>query len=282
MPHVFLTTARQTLPLSLVFIYVGIVRRLGLEASALNTPGTVTALIHDTAVDVAHSHLHPILDRIDHEYVKHMFGISYQTSLTYQLLLRAAANIEHGRIPIINPGLGSLSLVTNGSENQDYFTGIKALYMAWVISCLNGVDQGSDASGSLAMILKSGLFPLDRELVVRDKLLGESLDPLSSINSRLLGRHFGEEVLSAPDIDEGSQSTVEVNTSEITDRFFVGQLFLAVGASEYDSVIRCIVGWKVCNICVVITLKCISNGFYKWHLSLVGWRTINLPNDRSL
>lgn len=200
-----MTTARQTLPLSLVFVYVGIARRLGLEASAINTPGCVTALVHNTAVDVAHSHLHPILDAVDHEQIKHMFGSSYQTGLTYQLLLRTAANIEHGRVPIPIGGLGSLSPAEH-FENEFYLTGIKTKYMGWVISCFCIYARGN-ASGALD-ILRSGHFPLDLELVIRDnwKLLTMA-GPLSE--SGKIG-----EILSDSDIDEGFQSTLELNSSD--------------------------------------------------------------------
>ena len=75
-PHAFLTTNKQTLPISLVHIFTAIATRLGLNASPINFPGTVLAhvlprheaaepIIVNTASHPTNTILNPQINSLD-------------------------------------------------------------------------------------------------------------------------------------------------------------------------------------------------------------------------
>ena len=97
-PHAFLTTNKQTLPISLVHIFTAIATRLGLNASPINFPGTVLAHVlprHEAAEPIIVNASHPtntiLNSQINNFNATHLPPFQPCTGLL--MLMRASRNI---------------------------------------------------------------------------------------------------------------------------------------------------------------------------------------------
>ena len=117
-PHAFLTTNKQTLPISLVHIFTAIATRLGLNASPINFPGTVLAHVlprHEAAepIIVNPSHLPNIIPNSRINNATHLPAIApqFHPCTGLPMLMRASRNIlssimsVHVRQSILHPSL---------------------------------------------------------------------------------------------------------------------------------------------------------------------------------
>ncbi|KAH8110622.1 hypothetical protein DFH11DRAFT_1514034 [Phellopilus nigrolimitatus] len=225
LPHLFISTQRRSLPLSLVFIFVTIAKRLGLPASALDTPGRVLALVRGTFVDVYGSKTRAILNSSE-DFGDTQFTPHVQATLTASLLGRVARNIS---VALAQPDL----LISD--ETRHVY--LQARFLASCLSTLFGTNVTDDFFGR--GMVESLLFPLDLELVVRDRLIP---------NSRIGPRGVSEEFC------DGTSATIDVRESEIAaavpqksrasvkivDCLFVGQIIMF----SRNGCLGCVVEWE--------------------------------------
>ena len=99
-PHAFLTTNKQTLPISLVHIFTAIATRLGLNASPINFPGTVLAHVlpcheADEPIIVNPSHLTNTILNSQINTATHLPAIAphFHPCTGLPMLMRASRNI---------------------------------------------------------------------------------------------------------------------------------------------------------------------------------------------
>ena len=100
-PHAYLTTNKQTIPISLVHIFTAIATRQGLNASPINYPGTVLAHVlprHEAAEPMIVNVSHPRpTDAILNSQINnaHLPGIAlhFQPCTGLPMLMRASRNI---------------------------------------------------------------------------------------------------------------------------------------------------------------------------------------------
>lgn len=99
-PHAFLTTNKQTLPISLVHIFTAIATRLGLNASPINFPGTVLVHVlprHEAAEPIIVNASHPTntIFNLQIYHAAHLPGIPppFHPCTGLPMLIRASRNI---------------------------------------------------------------------------------------------------------------------------------------------------------------------------------------------
>jgi F-box protein 21 len=99
-PHAFLTTNKQTLPISLVHIFTAIATRMGLNASPINFPGTVLAHVlprHEAAAPIIVNASHPTNTILNSQIYNaaHLPGIAppFHPCTGLPMLMRASRNI---------------------------------------------------------------------------------------------------------------------------------------------------------------------------------------------
>ncbi|KAI5122365.1 hypothetical protein M0805_004122 [Coniferiporia weirii] len=221
LPHSFLSDRRRSLPISLVFVFVSIAKRLGLQASPLDVPNCVIAVVRGTIVDVSNAEVHPIL-RTSEEFNDSIFSVPNQARLTTSLLERAARNIE---VAAFHSELGLPSYSS--------YEVLQARYMAQCISVFFS-DRVASSLRNFFFLRKDFLL-LDFELVIRDRL---------ALNS-LVNSEFFREVNSEIDRSERGAVTSALMTraeSWYSDRMFIGQLVNAPNGT-----LCCVVGWKPGN-----------------------------------
>ena len=226
LPHLFLTTSTRSLPISLVYVFVGILKRFGIEVSPMNTPGCVTALVRDTLVDVTRSELEhgrdAVLGVMDYEVIKTVYDARYQATLSAQLLTRAAMNIIlAGKAEF---GSNSDAVHLENVRGDHFLMWLRTKYLIQVLQYVFTERSPVEIFRSTSDVLMrhTWLFPLDMSLVVED-VLHPALPHLASSTC------------------EGDDHVREVpkddRISEQLNSIFVGRI--VHGGS------RCIVGWKV-------------------------------------
>lgn len=139
-PHRFLSTHRKTIPLSLVYVFVAIARRLGIAASPTDFPHRVMAHVSspnpdvsDMYVDVYGSSTKAILSaNVDVPRLLLQAGISPTSMLRYivpspaaPMLLRAARNI-----------LGSLRMLPHDATDVSEAHCQAAMYASYCVNIL--------------------------------------------------------------------------------------------------------------------------------------------------
>ena len=95
-PHAFLTTNKQTLPISLVHIFTAIATRLGLNASPINFPGTVLAHVlprHEAAEPIIVNASHPTNTILNSQINNATDLPPFQPCTGSLMLMRASRNI---------------------------------------------------------------------------------------------------------------------------------------------------------------------------------------------
>ena len=98
-PHAYLTTNKQTLPISLVHIFTAIATRLGLNASPINFPGTVLAHVlprHEAAEPIIVNATHPtnpILNSEINNATQLLIASHFRPCTGLPMLIRASRNI---------------------------------------------------------------------------------------------------------------------------------------------------------------------------------------------
>ncbi|KAF8593988.1 hypothetical protein BDV93DRAFT_565925 [Ceratobasidium sp. AG-I] len=155
-PHKFLTTHRRSLPMSLVCVFVSLVRRMGLRAAPVGFPGNVhawialpststtndvgggdwanTAPARELRVDVFHADEEPLLEAGNlREVLGHMgvprseYGEAMRPSSAGDMVLRAANNILHSVTRVQQFIDGSITPETRGAA---LYTAAMAILLA--------------------------------------------------------------------------------------------------------------------------------------------------------
>ncbi|KAJ7040436.1 YccV-like-domain-containing protein [Mycena alexandri] len=222
-PHLYLTTNKQSIPISLVHIFVSIARHLGVSASPVEFPGRVLAHVpsppgfDDFLVDVYGADTKPVVSlRDDIPMMLMRLGIPPNNLLQYvspcgasPMLLRAARNI-----------LSSFRMMPQGPIAQS------ALYAA---VCIH--------------LLLTNEIPL-----VAHMLSHVDLDPLhcSTFLADLqpLLRGGGQQLLETScrnslELEEQEASRVHPRTTQIQIAHYVGIVF----KHRSHNYVGCIVGW---------------------------------------
>ena len=216
LPHLFLTTHKATIPLSLVYIFVCIAQRIGLTAAPVDFPARVLAIvsspdpnISDMFVDVFGSRTQVILS--SHDDIPHLLnqaGIPPNSMRRYitpascaSMLVRTARNI-----------LASFSIMPTSAVSED------VLHTAFYASLVVNLIFTRDERYLLNILQHINRFPLDLFPVLEDSLL-----PLltSGLQERLTTRCKAvveEEREAASTVHHRSALTREV-------KFFVGMVF---------------------------------------------------------
>ncbi|KAL4070645.1 YccV-like-domain-containing protein [Scleroderma citrinum] len=169
-PHWFLSTHKDTIPISLVYIYVCIARRLSILAAPINFPDRVLAVISspDSKVpniflDVYGSQSRPLLS-IDQDIPRLLtcaglrpeFMVRYlQPASTTSMILRAAGNV-----------LTSFSLLPQLNSTVREADSYAALYSALVANLVFMNDPRFLSN----FIYRVNQFPLDSLVVLQDAL----------------------------------------------------------------------------------------------------------------
>lgn len=224
-PHLYLTTNKQSIPISLVHIFVSIARHLGVSASPVEFPGRVLAHVpsppgfDDFLVDVYGADTQPIVSLRDDIPIRLMrLGIPPNNLLQYvspcgasPMLLRAARNI-----------LSSFRMLPMAQIAQS------ALYAA---VCIH--------------LLLTNEIPL-----VAHMLSHVDLDPLhcSTFLADLqpLLRGGGQQLLETScrnslELEEQEAVRVHPRTTQIQITHYVGMVF----KHRSHNYVGCIVGWDV-------------------------------------
>ncbi|KAL5519472.1 hypothetical protein ACEPAH_1155 [Sanghuangporus vaninii] len=222
-PHLFLTTSTRSLPISLVFIFVGIMKRFGLEVSPLNTPNCVTALVRDTLVNVTRMpwEQDATLGVVqNYEELKRVFGAPYQASLTAQLLDRVARNITIAGAVEFGNDLDEPNYADRLGE--DVFLWLQAKYLSEVLLAVFPGEPVENRIKSIVPAAHLRLFPLDMKLIIQDKLL-----PRCTFRHQAL---LQKDDVYAKEVPESAPVPEELND------IFVGQIVRGM---------QCVIGWKV-------------------------------------
>ena len=174
--HTFLTSHRETLPLSLVVVFVAIARRLGLSAAATNFPDRVVARVHrstngqdepdDFFVDVYASNHVPIVRR---QALENNLAARPDIALADhgQYLCSALVPITIGRVArnIMN----SLRSAQRPSIH-DWPDHLSAWYAALSVLALVTDDVDGNFALRIADVTHDA-FPLDVQPVIQDVLI---------------------------------------------------------------------------------------------------------------
>ncbi|KAL5533715.1 hypothetical protein ACEPAG_175 [Sanghuangporus baumii] len=222
-PHLFLTTSTRSLPISLVFIFVGILKRFGLEASPLNTPNCVTALVRDTLVNVTRMpwEQDATLGVVENsEELKRVFGAPYQASLTAQLLDRAARNITIAGAVEFGNDLDEPNYADR--QGEVVFLWLQTKYLADVLFAVFPGEPIENRIKSIIPAAHPRLFPLDMKLIIQDKLLPHCTFHPQALVEKKDDTYTGEVPESAP-------------VPEQLNDIFVGQIIQGM---------QCVIGWK--------------------------------------
>jgi F-box protein 21 len=171
-PHHFLTTHLQTLPLSLVCIFIAIARRLGLAATPINSIGRVTAFLDGVVVDV----FEPVSNAILHENLTAIPGIPPSlaqddaplgeviTLTTLSMLIRSGRNIMNSVSEC------TVSWMSQPSPSAGQGNGYERQLAEYVSDCIFA-PLSADPVHVLSSLAESiqAWFPLDFDLVIRDR-----------------------------------------------------------------------------------------------------------------
>lgn len=235
-PHRVLSTNKQTLPMSLVWLFVAIAKRLGLQASPVDFPGRVLAHVavtnpdqEDVLLDVYGSEVRAVLSASEdiprmlsvagfHQLQVSPRSIPTGPSPAGPMLLRAARNI-----------VGSFHIMTQAEFDEisqtDYESASYAALCADLVMTNNGralthlVDPDWPTRLDVAPVLLDSVAPL-----------------LSTMNRSLLERRC-RELLNDDEIPRGPSLYHE---SAKGVKYFVGLFFTHV-AYAY---VGCVVGWE--------------------------------------
>jgi F-box protein 21 len=262
-PHRFLSTHRKTIPLSLVYIFVAIARRLGIEASPTDFPHRVMAhvsspnpAISDIYVDVYGSSTKAILStRDDVPRLLLQAGIHPDAILQYispstssPMLLRAARNILSS--------LRMLPLEANGTNDVSEADCQAAMYASY---CVNMLLTG-DVQVVHHLVHNLSNFPLDLGPVLHDTFAAL----LQPTNRRIVMDNCNDAI----GTDEKAAKVVN-RRSETTEpiKYFIGMVF----EHAEQGYLGCIKGWEV---------QCIS--CTDWSYIEICHRIANLYGHRRL
>lgn len=232
LPHLFLTTHKATIPISLVYIFVCIAQKIGLTAAPVDFPARVLAIvsspdpdISDIFVDVFGSRTQAILSlRDDIPHLLIQAGITPNSMLRYitpascvSMLVRTSRNI-----------LASFSIMPSSTVSEDL------LHTAFYASLMVNVIFRHDHRYLLNIMQHINQFPLDLFPVLVDSL------------SPLLNTHLREQLTTrctAVIEEEKEAASILHHRSALTRevKFFVGMVFkhAAYGYVGY------IYGWDV-------------------------------------
>lgn len=170
LPHFFLTSQKQCLPLSLSYVFVCIARRLGVRAASLNTPGTVCAVLENAAINIAVAFADSEEAIFDTEASSRggFFSPEFERVNVAQLLLRAVNNISNARDSI----LGQVARNYDQSVTLDCDAGDETigphLTLCLARSCTSVLGETNTATPNAWAVINA-LFPLDTELLLKDK-----------------------------------------------------------------------------------------------------------------
>lgn len=245
-PHWFLTTHKDTIPISLVYIFVCIAHRLGITAAPIDFPARVLALVSspdptvsDIFVDVFGSRTRAILT--SQEDIPRLLmdaGITPSSMMRYlrpagtaAMIVRASRNI-----------LASFSLLPPGENVPE-----AELHAAFYVGLTVNLVFMNDRRYLLNIMKHIGRFPLDILSVLTDAL-APALNPPTQ--EQLLASCKAAE----DDEDEAAASVTLRSTLSTPIKHFVGMIFRH---AKYEY-IGYIYGWEVS--CLDATL---FPGFFK-------------------
>ncbi|KAF9225477.1 YccV-like-domain-containing protein [Gyrodon lividus] len=213
-PHWFLTTHRDTIPISLVYIFVCIARKLGMTAAPIDFPARVLAVVSspeptvsDIFVDVFGSRSRAILS--PQEDIPRLLinsGIAPSSMMQYirpastaSMVIRASRNI-----------LGSFPVVNNVPEAD--------LHAAFYAGLTVNLIFTNERRYLLSIMKYLGQFPLDILSVLTD-VLAPGLNP--STQEQLLASCK----VAHEDEDEAAASVMLRSKLSISIKHFVGMIF---------------------------------------------------------
>jgi F-box protein 21 len=241
-PHWFLCPTRPTIPISLVYVFVAIARRLGFEAGPLGLPFRVVAQVpspghgpYGLIIDVYGSDTDPVLSHeTDIPQLLLRAGIQptetnvahylRQMATADQMLLRATRNIFGSFHMLAGPAVEQISPVAQTS----------AIYAAFTAASMI-VPQDTHSAARVATISHS--YPLDSLAIVLDAF-APSLQPAArSVVSRMVEQHTQED-------HQDAMTVHRRRDHDIMIRYFVGAMFRHVRYGYTGA----IVGWDpVCS-----------------------------------
>ncbi|EJC98722.1 uncharacterized protein FOMMEDRAFT_23533 [Fomitiporia mediterranea MF3/22] len=233
LPHLFLTSFRHCLPISLVFIFVAIVKSLGVKASALNTPNVVIALVHDRLVDVCGQAFAESIATRSYQDVEQIFSEHFQRTITSQLLSRVARNIE---VAADQELLREVNDRHDLYQDDNFYTLLQARYMAHCLTALTQPMPDKANEQRIFSIIASKFFPLDMDLVVLDKVLTHWDRP-----SRLVIMQFGGEYFLE---DDDNRNLYKLESRGVLRNLFSADLFVGQIVSARNFTLRAVIGWK--------------------------------------
>ena len=233
-PHRFLSTNRKTIPLSLVYVFVAISRRLGIAASPTDFPHRVMAHVSspnqdvaDIYIDVYGSSTKAVLSaRDDIPQLLRQAGIAPASMLRYiapcsaaPMLLRAARNI-----------LSSLRMLPLGPNDISEADCQAAMYASY---CVNILMTGDN---QLIPHLVNSLsnFPLDLGPVLHD-----TFAPLLQARSAQVLTDSCKDVIAAEE-----EAATASNSRPGHVNYFVGMIF----EHARQGYMGCIKGWEVRHV----------------------------------
>lgn len=228
-PNFYLFSRKRSLPISLAFIFVSIVRRLGLPAILINSHFRVIARVREAFVDVFGPPELAIVDT-SNGFLDSTYSQESQCVTAREMLVRTARNIW------------TACDVTESGHDHLCITASQRHRASYTLQYIGTVIRPSDIATIDQEFLSQAVHhPLDCSLVLRDKLdlppasdrvgiyeNGDTVDSCLDIIHRW-EIQYTEELLKGQD-RQGSQVV----------SFFVGQI-----VRDAQGSIGCIVGWTV-------------------------------------
>lgn len=232
LPHLFLTTHKATIPMSLVYVFVCIAQKMGVTAAPVNFPGRVLAVVSspdpcvsDIFVDVFGSRTQAILSlRDDIPHLLIQAGITPVSMLRYitptscaSMLVRTSRNV-----------LASFSIMPSSAVSEDMLH--TAFYASLMINVIFMHDD---------RYLQNIIQHINRFLLDLYPVLVDSLSPLLNSPLREQLMMYCETVVEGEKEAAAALHPRSALTREV--KFFVGMVFkhAAYGYVGY------IYGWDV-------------------------------------
>lgn len=228
-PNFYLLSRKRSLPISLAFTFVSIVRRLGLPAILINSRSRVIARVREAFVDVFGPPELAIVNAND-GYPESTYSQESQRVTAREMLARTARNIWTA-IDVTESGHDHLCITASQRHRANY----ALQYIRTVIgpSPVAAIDQ--------EFLSQAVHHPLDLSLVLRDKL------DIKLASDGVGGYENGDTVASCLEIMDRWENQYTKELLKGQDReegqvvsFFVGQI-----VRDAQGSVGCIVGWTV-------------------------------------
>lgn len=228
-PNFYLFSRKRSLPISLAFTFVSIVRRLGLPAILINSRFNVIARVREAFVDVFGPPELAIVDASD-GYPESTYSQERQRVTAREMLARTARNIWTAG-DVTESGHDHLCITASQRHRAKYT--LQYIRLAIGPRPLAAIDQ--------EFLSQAVHHPLDLSLVLRDKL------DIKLASDGVGGYENGDTVASCLEIMDRWENQYTKELLKGQDReegqvvsFFVGQI-----VRDAQGSVGCIVGWTV-------------------------------------